>query len=82
MIGNSTSGYDILHWNSVEPAGDSVIASFRHLDAVYKFEKSTGKIVWKLGGTQHVPEPQGSQRTPTATPSAPNTMPVCSLTGP
>jgi hypothetical protein len=44
-------GYDILHWNSIEPAGDSVIASFRHLDAVYKIRKSTGDIVWKLGGT-------------------------------
>jgi hypothetical protein len=44
-------GYDILHWNSVEPAGNSVIASFRHLDAVYKIDQSTHRIVWKLGGT-------------------------------
>jgi hypothetical protein len=44
-------GYDISHWNSIEPAGNSVIASFRHLDAVYKIRKSTGDIVWKLGGT-------------------------------
>jgi hypothetical protein len=44
-------GYDLLHWNSIEPAGNSVIASFRHLDAVYKIRKSTGRIVWKLGGT-------------------------------
>jgi hypothetical protein len=44
-------GYDILHWNSIEPAGKSVIASFRHLDAVYRIRKSTGNIVWKLGGT-------------------------------
>ncbi len=44
-------GYDIAHWNSIEPAGDSVIASFRHFDAVYKIRKSTGEIVWKLGGT-------------------------------
>ena len=43
--------YDILHWNSIEPAGNSVIASFRHLDAVYKIRKGTGQIVWKLGGT-------------------------------
>jgi plastocyanin len=45
-------GYDIEHWNSIEPAGNSVIASFRHLDAVYKIRKSTGKIAWKLGGTR------------------------------
>ena len=43
-------GYDIAHWTSIEPAGDSVIASFRHLDAVYKIDKSTGNVVWKLGG--------------------------------
>ncbi len=44
--------YDIEHWNSIEPDGNSVIASFRHLDAVYKIRKSTGAIVWKLGGTK------------------------------
>jgi Arylsulfotransferase (ASST) len=44
--------YDLVHWNSIQPVGsDSVIASFRHLDAVYKIDKSTGAIVWKLGGT-------------------------------
>ena len=57
-------GYDILHWNSIEPAGDSVIASFRHLDAVYKIRKSTGNIVWKLGGTTDAPEPRGGGRSP------------------
>ena len=46
------NGYDDpVHWNSIEPHGNSVIASFRHLDAVYKINKSTGQIVWKLGGT-------------------------------
>jgi hypothetical protein len=49
---NTPWGYDILHWNSIDPAGNSVIASFRHLDAVYKIKKSTGNIVWKLGGTR------------------------------
>ncbi len=44
-------GYDIVHWNSIEPNGKSVVASFRQLDAVYKIRKSTGNIVWKLGGT-------------------------------
>ena len=47
-IGNA---YDIVHWNSIDPVGSSVIASFRHLDAVYKIDRSTGNIVWKLGGT-------------------------------
>jgi hypothetical protein len=48
----SQQPYDIVHWNSIEPATGSVIASFRHLDAVYKIDKSTGKIVWKLGGAK------------------------------
>jgi hypothetical protein len=45
-------GYDLVHWNSIEPAGGSVIASFRTVDAVYKIDKSTDRIVWKLGGTR------------------------------
>jgi hypothetical protein len=44
-------GYDIVHWNSIEPDGNSVIASFRNLDAIYKIDKASGDIVWKLGGT-------------------------------
>jgi hypothetical protein len=43
--------YDPAHWNSIEPRGTSVIASFRHLDAVYRIRKSNGSIAWKLGGT-------------------------------
>jgi Arylsulfotransferase (ASST) len=45
------SYYDPVHWNSVESHGSSVIASFRHLDAVYRIRKSNGSIAWKLGGT-------------------------------
>jgi hypothetical protein len=45
-------GYDVAHWNSIEPHGNSVIASFRQLDAVYKINKRTGRIAWKLGGTR------------------------------
>ena len=45
-------GYDLVHWNSIQPAGGSVIASFRTVDAVYEIDKSTGRIVWKLGGTR------------------------------
>jgi hypothetical protein len=45
------SGYDVAHWNSIEPHGNAVIASFRQLDAVYKINKSAGAIAWKLGGT-------------------------------
>jgi Arylsulfotransferase (ASST) len=44
-------GYDVPHWNSIEPHGNAVIASFRQLDAVYKINQATGNTVWKLGGT-------------------------------
>jgi hypothetical protein len=45
------SQYDPYHYNSVEFTGDGFIISFRHLDAIYKINKTTGLIEWKLGGT-------------------------------
>lgn len=44
-------GYDVVHWNSAIVKGNFVYLSFRHLDAVYKVDRRTGRIVWKLGGT-------------------------------
>ena len=46
----TTGGGDIYHWNAVEPDGDGYVLSFRHLDAVYRIDKATGAIDWKLGG--------------------------------
>ena len=46
-----SADYDPYHFNSVESTGDGFIVSFRHLDAIYKIDKATGNIVWKLGGT-------------------------------
>jgi hypothetical protein len=43
--------YDIVHLNSVEPDGDSLIISTRQTDAVYKISRATGEVEWKLGGT-------------------------------
>jgi hypothetical protein len=43
--------YDPYHYNSIESTGDGFLVSFRHLDAVYKINKATGNIVWKMGGT-------------------------------
>jgi hypothetical protein len=60
-----TQPYDVTHWNSIEPVGnDAVIASFRSLDAVYEIKKSTGEIVWKLGGTRRPKSltPRGDSR--------------------
>jgi Arylsulfotransferase (ASST) len=44
-------GWDLLHVNSVEPDGDGVIVSARHLDAVLRIDRATGEIDWKLGGS-------------------------------
>jgi hypothetical protein len=51
-------GYDPWHYNSIEDTGDGFIISFRHTDAIYKIDKTTGTIVWKLGGS---PRPESLQ---------------------
>jgi Arylsulfotransferase (ASST) len=44
---------DIDHLNSVEPAGKhALIISMRQTDSVYKIDKRTGNVIWKLGGTR------------------------------
>jgi hypothetical protein len=46
------TGYDIVHVNSVDEAADGdVIVSMRHTDAVYRIDRATGDVEWKLGGT-------------------------------
>lgn len=45
--------YDAVHINAIEPFGpDRLIISTRHTDAIYCIERSTGRILWKLGGTR------------------------------
>lgn len=44
--------YDAVHANSIEEDGKGgLIVSFRHLNAVYRIDASSGEIDWKLGGT-------------------------------
>jgi hypothetical protein len=50
-----TQAYDLVHVNSVEPDRNGVIFSARHVDAVYRIDKKTGRIDWKLGG-EHTPQ--------------------------
>jgi hypothetical protein len=54
--------YDPFHCNSIDtdPMSGSVLLSARHTDAVYLIDKTSGAIIWKLGGTA-VSE-SGSQR--------------------
>ena len=47
--------YDPYHWNSIEPTTEpnndpGFVVSFRHLDAVFNIDQTTGSIVWRLGG--------------------------------
>jgi hypothetical protein len=45
--------FDPVHVNSIEPRGlDEVVVSMRHTDAIYGIARSTGDILWKLGGTE------------------------------
>jgi hypothetical protein len=43
--------YDLVHINSVEPDGDGYVVSARFLDAVFRIDKKSGDVTWKLGGT-------------------------------
>lgn len=43
--------YDIAHVNAVEPDGRSLLISLRQTDAVYRVDRATGAVQWKLGGT-------------------------------
>ena len=47
----TSMGLDWVHTNAVlrDPSDDSVIVSVRHQDAVVKFSRATGELVWILG---------------------------------
>jgi hypothetical protein len=51
QVATSAQPHDLLHLNSVEPDGDSVVISLRFTNAIYKISRDTGDIEWKLGGT-------------------------------
>jgi Arylsulfotransferase (ASST) len=45
--------YDYLHINSIQPLADgSLFVSARHTWALYKLDRSTGNVIWTLGGKQ------------------------------
>jgi hypothetical protein len=52
IIGGGQPALDNQHWNSAELDGKYLILSFRHLDAIYKINRITGAVVWKLGGVR------------------------------
>ncbi|HVA44565.1 MAG TPA: aryl-sulfate sulfotransferase [Acidimicrobiales bacterium] len=61
-------GYDVYHFNSASESGNDVLVSFRQLDAVYMINKTTGNIIWKLGGTTR---PDGTSLTVLGDPDFP-----------
>lgn len=44
------SPYDYLHANSVDVTADSVLLSARHTSAIYRIDRITGAITWRLNG--------------------------------
>jgi hypothetical protein len=42
--------WDLAHINALVDLGDAVLMSARHLDAIYKIDKDSGRVLWKLGG--------------------------------
>jgi Arylsulfotransferase (ASST) len=45
--------FDPVHLNSIDPAGVGLLViSARHTDAIYGIDRSSGEILWKLGGTR------------------------------
>ncbi len=42
---------DLVHINSIELSGNSIVFSARHLNAIYSIDRTTGDVEWKLGGT-------------------------------
>lgn len=48
----SEPGYDVVHLNSISPDGDGLVISARHTDALYRIDRATGRVDWKLGGTR------------------------------
>ncbi|MCK6694192.1 MAG: arylsulfotransferase family protein [Thermoanaerobaculia bacterium] len=51
FYGYNPGGFDYCHGNSIEEDSDgNLLLSFRHLNAVYKIDRQTGKVLWQLGG--------------------------------
>ena len=62
---------DIFHCNSVavdedaaSPTYGDVLVSMRHLNAVFLIDRTTGNVIWKMGGTNFTPgDPEEAQAT-------------------
>lgn len=52
VLGSGEKVYDVTHGNAIEPDGKRLLLSLRHTDAVYAISRVSGRIQWKLGGTE------------------------------
>jgi len=51
IYGYDSTLFDYCHVNSIDEDSDgNLILSFRHINAVYKINHKTGKVIWQLGG--------------------------------
>lgn len=51
FYGYSANAFDYCHGNAIEEDSDgNLLLSFRHLNAVYKIDRQSGKVLWQLGG--------------------------------
>lgn len=51
FYGYNPNMFDYCHGNAIEEDIDGhLLLSFRHLNAVYKIHRTSGAIIWKLGG--------------------------------
>lgn len=49
--GYDSTFFDYCHGNALEEDNDgNILLSFRHLNSIYKINRTTGDIIWKLGG--------------------------------
>jgi hypothetical protein len=53
QFGYSADNFDYAHGNAIAEALDgNFLVSLRHLNAIYKIDRMTGNVIWKLGGKQ------------------------------
>ncbi|MFV2175982.1 arylsulfotransferase family protein [Actinomadura sp. LOL_016] len=50
--GTDGKPFDPVHVNSVEADGDALLLSARNTSALYRIDRRTGRIRWRLGGTR------------------------------
>jgi hypothetical protein len=47
-----SNNFDYVHGNAVEEDSEgNFLVSMRHTDAIYKIDRSTGEVIWVLGGS-------------------------------